>query len=96
MDSLVRESIHPNNSSKFAIFESYQIGQTFSIREILNKPESFVNDKIFEISMDNLPNNNNDKLEDINNNDNKMKQFKYVKLKINKNQMVNRLSDHDI
>ena len=72
MDSLVRESIHPNNSSKFAIFESYQIGQTFSIREILNKPESFVNDKIFEISMDNLPNNNNDKLEDINNNDNKI------------------------
>ena len=94
MASLVRESIYPNNGNKFAIFESYQTGQTFSIREILNKPESFVNDKIFEISMDNLPNSNNNKL-DINNNDNKMKQFKFVKLKINKSQMVNRLSDHD-
>ena len=94
MASLVRESIYQNNSNKFAIFESYQIGQTFSIREILNKPESFVNDKIFEICLENLPNSNNDRL-DINNNDNKMKQFKYVKLKINKTQNVNRLSDHD-
>lgn len=36
-------------SSGSHIYEKYEIGQTFSINEILKKPESFFQDKIFEI-----------------------------------------------
>ena len=33
-------------------YENKEIGQTFSIKEIINMPESFFDDKIFEIVYD--------------------------------------------
>ena len=54
--------------------EAYQVGQRFSLREILSKPESFLSDKIFEIVNDQYISNNNQE----NENSNIIKRFKYV------------------
>ena len=91
MASLVRESLFLNSSMKGAVFEMNHVGQTFSIREILSKPESFFKDKIFEIFIENPPNSRQDNRMDRN--QNKMKRFKYVQLKIDKTKTVDRISD---
>ena len=71
----------------------YHIGQTFSIREILTKPESFFKDKIFEIFATQKPGANrvvNKSPVEI---ENLMEKFKYVQLKINRTKLLDQVND---
>lgn len=75
-------------SSKGLTNEMYQVGQTFSLRQILSKHESFLSDKIFEIVND-QERNTGPRQKD----QNILKQFRYVQLKINKTKQVNLVRD---
>ena len=47
--SIGLQSKAENVSNTYLDTEMYAVGQSFSLREIISRPESFLNDKIFEI-----------------------------------------------